>query len=128
MGRPLGITIIALMGGIQGLLLTVAGLSNLLNVRFPFLGELQVQATGIGALIVGVVWLLVAWGFWSGGGWARMLGVIWSGLTVALGAWLIVTHLNQLSTVLVPVLGSILVPLIIFWYLRTPNVKAFFAR
>jgi hypothetical protein len=57
-----------------------------------------------------------------------MLGVIWSGLSIALGVWIIVTHLSTISAVLVPVLSAILVPLIVFWYLRTPSVKSFFAR
>jgi len=36
--------------------------------------------------------------------------------------------LLAISAVLVPVASAILVPLIVFWYLRTPGVKAFLAR
>jgi hypothetical protein len=128
LNRPLGVTIIAIVAAFNGIVLTLAGISNLLNLRFPLLGELQVQSTGIAALIAGIIWLLLMLGFWSGAGWARMLGVVWSGLSIALGAWIIVTHLSTLGAVLVPVLSAILVPLIVFWYLRTPGVKAFFAR
>jgi hypothetical protein len=128
LNRPIGVTIIAVVAALNGIVLTLAGVSNLLNLKFPLLGELQVQSTGIAALIAGLIWLLLMWGFWSGGSWARMLGVIWSGLSIALGVWIIVTHLSTISAVLVPVLSAILVPLIVFWYLRTPGVKAFFAR
>jgi hypothetical protein len=128
LNRPIGVTVIAIVAALNGIVLTLAGVSNLLNLKFPLLGELQVQSTGIAALIAGLIWLLLMWGFWSGGSWARMLGVIWSGLSVALGVWIIVTHLSTIGAVLVPVLSSILVPLIVFWYLRTPSVKAFFAR
>ena len=44
MARPLGITIIAVVAAINGLVLTIAGVSNLLNLRFPVLGELEVRA------------------------------------------------------------------------------------
>jgi hypothetical protein len=128
MTRPTGVTILAIVAAINGVLLTVAGLGNLLNFRFPYIAELQQQMTGIGALIVGIGWLLLTWGFWSGQGWARMLGLIWAGVSILLGLWVLITELANLGTVIVPVLGAILIPIIVFWYLREEHVKAFFTR
>jgi hypothetical protein len=128
MGRPVGVTIISIVAAIEGIIATIAGASNLLNVEFPVLGELQQQTTGWAMLIVGLGWLLLGWAFWAGQGWARILGVIWSGISLVAAAWVLVTHLDVFTTIVVPVVASVLVPLIIFWYLREDRVKEFFAR
>lgn len=130
LGRPIGVSIMAIVAAINGVVYTIAGAGNLLNVNVPWIAEIQQeqQTGGLAMLIVGLGWLLLTWGFWTGQRWARLLGVIWAGLSIVAAAWVLVTHLDVLSTILVPVIVGAAVPLIIFWYLRTDQVRAFFAR
>jgi hypothetical protein len=128
MGRPTGVSIIAIVAALNGIIATLAGGSNLLNMNFPVLGELQQNTSGWAMLIVGLGWLVLAGAFWSGQGWSRILGLSWSGISLLAAAWVLVTHLDVFTTIIVPVVVSVIVPAIVFWYLREERVKEFFAR
>jgi Flp pilus assembly protein TadB len=128
MGRPTGVSIIAIVAALNGIIATLAGGSNLLNMNFPVLGELQQNTSGWAMRSVGLGWLVLAGAFWSGQGWSRSLGLIWSGISLLAAAWVLVTHLDVFTTIIVPVVVSVIVPAIVFWYLREERVKEFFAR
>jgi hypothetical protein len=126
MTRPTGVVILTVLAAINGVGLTLAGLGTLLNVRFPYLSELQSQPTGLGELVVGLGWLALAAGFWIGNRWARLVGLIWAGLSIAFGLWVLVVNLNFLSTILVPVLLALVIPVAVYVYLNEEHVKEYF--
>lgn len=126
--RPIGITILAvldLLGGILfilgGLLFVAVGGSGLLSsVGYGNLSGVVSLLGGV-ALIAGIIAFLVGWGMWKGKGWGRMLALILYGL-------------GAISSLVFIVLGSLtsVVGLLIFafllWYMFRPHVKAFFGK
>lgn len=127
--RPLGITILALLEVISGLMLLLSGvaLAALLGVMgatcsqmlglgaFGVLGTLVGTVLGSLLIILGLISFLIAWGLWTGRGWAWTLGFVLAiiGLIMALLGFNIV---------------SILINLIVIYYLTRPHVKAFFGK
>ena len=64
--RPLGITIIAIILGIQGILSIIAGIFSLTaSVVHP-----AFAVVGIITLILGILYLFLAWGLWTLQPWA----------------------------------------------------------
>ncbi len=120
MNRPLGVTIIAVLlivGGILGILEAL----DLLGV-WDLFGLDDNSGVGIGILIVAAANLLVGFGFWSLQGWAWTLAVI-------------VTILRLVSAVVGLFIGGLaggiiglVIVLIILWYLFRPEVKAAFGK
>ena len=125
MDRPQGVSIIAAIAWIMGTLNVVVGFGYLFTFFLPY-AQLTDQPSAIGLLIVGIFWLFIGYGFWSAAPWARTLGMLWAGLSILAGVWVLIAHLNNFTDVLGPVLWSILLPLVIFFYLRTEPVKDFF--
>jgi len=131
--RPIGITVLAILAGIFGILLILFGvvagitakaISDFIIANIPA-GTVPFDVSGIvGAVIValaaiafifGVLYVAVAYGFWVGAGWSRMLAIILSILGIILG--------------LITLPGGIIIIIIygvILWYLMQPYVKAFF--
>jgi hypothetical protein len=124
--RPSGVTIIAVVAFIEGLVLTASGISYLLNYDLPGITGFNDQASAWGTVIGGVIWLAIGYGFWIGATWARTFGVIWAAVTILLGVWLIIANLNILSAVFVPILASLLLPIVVYWYLRQDQVADYF--
>lgn len=69
--RPLGITIIAIIMGIQGILGIIAGITLLIGSASGGL-----FAAGIITLVLGVLYLILAWGLWTLQTWAFWATVI----------------------------------------------------
>jgi uncharacterized membrane protein (DUF2068 family) len=129
--RPFGVVILAILQvlGALGLL----GLGGLLVAGAGFIGlaaiteipELAGVITGIlvavGAfmLLLGIISLVVAWGLWTGQGWA----------------WIVCLILTIISLILsipgalagVGIIG-IIIDIVIIYYLTRPHVKAFFGK
>lgn len=133
--RPVGISIIAVLAALIGVLCFVgAVLFAALSTAGGFLTDL-IEAYGGGlmpfdiggllsaaflafagvAAIVGILYLVTAYGMWTGKGWARMLAIV----------LLILDLIGGILT-----LPGGIVPIIIagvlLWYFFTPAVKAFF--
>ena len=132
--RPVGISIIAILAALVGVLcfvgavlfaaLSTAGsfLTDLIETyggSMPFdigglLSAFLLAFAGIAA-IVGILYLVTAFGLWTGRGWARMLAIV-------------LLILNIIGGILT--LPGGIIPLIIagvlLWYFFTPAVKAFF--
>jgi hypothetical protein len=125
MDRPQGVSIIAAVAWIAGVINVVVGFGYLFTFFLPY-AQLTDQPSAIGLLIVGGIWLAIGYGFWSAAPWARTFGLLWAGISILAGVWVLIVHLNTFSDVLLPVLSSILLPLVIFWYLRQDRVKDFF--
>ena len=133
--RPVGISIIAVLAALVGVLcfvgavilaaLSTAGgvLQDLIETYggsfMPFnigslLSAFFLAFAGIAA-IVGILYLVAAFGLWTGRGWARMLAIVLLILDIIGG---IVTLPAGIITIII---GGVLL-----WYFFTPSVKAFF--
>ncbi len=127
--RPLGVTIIAILailGGILGLLagLLIVGVSTLFASAFAAAGGVL---AGLGVVIggvfivVSVIWLAAGFGLLNGKGWAWALEMLVNVLLL-IGA-IAFTALGNYSSI-----GGVVVPGLMIWYLTRTRVKAFFGK
>ncbi len=133
--RPTGVTILAILeiiGGIFSLLAAAAlfALGALVGEAGMEMGE---ALPGIGFLagtlaallggvfiITGLVAFLLAYGFWTGKGWAWILGIIFSIIGIVLG---VVSLIGNPASIV-----GILINILIIYYLTRPHVKEWFGR
>ena len=102
--RPIGITIMAIIVGVQGLFILIAGLQ--------FLGTISI--------VLGVLSLLLAWGLWTLQPWA-----FWT--AVALEAVDVINDLLALRMGATAVIPSLIFSVLILGYLlREPRVREAF--
>jgi len=119
--RPLGVTII-------GVLLFLAGLVSLLGgIMIGSLDDLDdlELAVGLVSLVIGLIYMIAAFGFFKGWGWIWLLtmvivilGIIWDIASWAIGG------MDDLGGLLI----GLIIPVIIVIYMNSQNVKAFFRR
>lgn len=136
--RPTGITILAILALIGGVFGALAGLALLFGGALigGAIGGAEGAAFGGLAFILGLItlagaglYLAFAYGSWTAKtyGWALgIIGALWSIVTQAITVLLsgdIVGTLISFSTIV-----SLAIPIIILYYLNTPNVKAYFGR
>jgi len=136
--RPVGISIIAVLAALLGVLFFVgAALFAALSTAGSFLQDMiETYAENYGGTIIpdigsvitaialfiagvlaiaGILYLVTAYGLWTGRGWARILAIILLILDIILG--------------LVTIPGGIVLIIIagvLLWYFFTPSVRAFF--
>jgi uncharacterized membrane protein (DUF2068 family) len=108
--RPLGVTIIAILLIIAGIISLVGGLI------------LLIVLVGFIFLALGIAYLVMAYGLWKGKGWAWSISLILAGIGVIMGIVYIIQ--DNLAGGIV----SIIINGVIIYYLFRPNVKAFFGR
>jgi hypothetical protein len=127
MQRPTGITIIAVLSAIGGVLGLLAGLALL---TFSAAGGTVAGLGGfvaIGGVVVlaySVLSLVLAYGFWTLKPWAWPLGV---GVEV-LGVVQAVLQFMNDTRQIVSLVISLAIAAVILWYLFQPHVKAAFGR
>lgn len=135
--RPQGVTIIAILAFIGGILGIVGGLGatilgGILGGALAASGEAGAgmlggffAVLGIGILGLGIAEVVVGWGLWGLKPWAWMVSVIVfiANIVVSLLFALAGNSLISIST-----LVGIAIPAIILYYLMTPPVKAAFGR
>ena len=148
--RPLGVTIIAILAIIDGIVLLTGGilavtivpmLSSGLNGGLSNItvtsqqGELvNVQSTGMNgivatiamvagsiAIVLGIVWFVLAWGLLTGKGWAWIITLILAIISVIFSIVGIVSGGA-------PSIISLIINGIILYYMYRPNVKSYFGR
>ncbi len=129
--RPTGVTIIALLALISGLL-GLCGVTplfgiSLLGALIPT-GVTQVLAAigGILGLVLAIgpiLQIIFAYGAWNLRSWGWWLGIIATGISV-LGA--LVAILGSGGAAIHTAITNALIPIIIFIYLLTPNVRRAF--
>jgi uncharacterized membrane protein HdeD (DUF308 family) len=107
--RPLGVTIIAVLTIIGGLIFLASGL------------VLLIIGIGIILLALGIAYLVMAYGLWKGKGWA------WT-ITLILSAIGIVVALISIAAGNIGAIFSIVIHGVVIYYLYRPNVKAFFGK
>ena len=130
-GRPAGITMLSILEALGGfvfllvglLMLAVAGLVGRPDFIFqlrPMLHGLIAGFIGImGAIIIiiGLIDFAIAYGYWSGKGWAWTLGMISAVLGILLG--------------LIALPGGIfriMISCLVIYYLTRPHVKTFLGK
>ena len=121
--RPLGVTVVAILQILGGILLVLGGAAlaavpQLVELPLPGFGFLF---GGLGAffIVIGILALLVGWGLWAGKGWAWWL-------TVILQALGIVSSLASLALGDPTAIASLIIAAIILYYFFKPHVKAYF--
>jgi len=126
--RPQGVTILAVLAAIGGVLGLLAGLFALgiggavaAASGSGALGGL-VSVLGIVAIAQGALALAFAYGAWTLKPWAWMLGI------VAFGISLVLAVLNMVNGDFSGQIISAVIAVAILYYLNTPAVKAAFGR
>lgn len=105
--RPLGITIITILMVIIGISILVNGI--ILPYTFPV------------HIVLAIAWFVLAWGLWTGRGWAWIITLILA----------IISAIFNIISIISMNFGSIfslIVNIIIIYYLYRPNVRAYFGR
>lgn len=134
--RPMGVTILAVLAFIGGILGICGGLSGIVGASF--LGGLAASvgasnATALGgmlavysivALAFAVVDIIFGFGAWTLRPWAWMLGMVLSGLNVVFQLVALVAGWSTFGSVIIP----IVIAGVIIYYLLTPDVKKAFGR
>lgn len=128
-GRPVGVTVVAVIATIQGVIAVLVGLGLIVERNSSTLlehidqGSGAVTTYGVMGIIWGVLALLVAWGLWTGGGWARIFVAILEVLHLAGGVWLLFAWSGHY---LWQGIWQIVVALIVLWLLFNPRADEFF--
>jgi hypothetical protein len=117
--RPLGVTILGILWLIGGIVLLAMGASA------AFLGGMLMGAVGAafgGAFVIlGIVEIAIGIGCFKGWGWVWTVAVIIAIINLLTGIYALVT--TGFSALL-----SLIITIIILYYLFQPNVKAFFGK
>jgi len=127
--RPLGITLLAVLHILQAILLFLGGVALIALGAFirrglfgpPRLLHGVVSLIGIVAVVIGLLYLGLAWGLWTGKGWAWILSLVLA--VLGLIVYLIALVRGRLVTIVLLILDAIIV-----YYLFRPNVRAFFGE
>lgn len=157
LGRPLGVTVIAVLTVIVGIMSVFAGISLILlgailsNVSvdgsngYPFMGSIfGVLSAGLGAvlLVIGIGYIIMSYGLLKGKGWAWTLTIILILIGIAINIISAITGgvynmsaVNSMSSspssITSALVGSaivIAINIVIIYYLYRPHVKAFFGK
>ena len=115
--RPTGITIIAVLMIIGGLILLFTGITPL------FLGPLIIITIGGLVLVgLGIASLIVSWGLLKGKRWARTITLIISIIAIIFAIVTLISSEDLIHIIEIIVYG------IIIYYLYTKKVKLFFGK
>lgn len=141
MGRPVGVTILAILNFIGAAFCLLAGIGMILGggVIATMLSQQGAGASGILAglgaaagvfmIIIGGAGALVGFGLWKLKEWARIVSIVLAGISAALqllGLLGSLAHFNVFA-----VIWSVFwvaIDGLIIWYLLKPEVKAAFQR
>jgi uncharacterized membrane protein HdeD (DUF308 family) len=107
--RPLGVTIIAILTIIGGIIFLASGL------------VLLIVGIGIVLLALGIAYLVMAYGLWKGKGWAWTITLILSVIGIILG--IVSIAAGNIGAII-----GIIINGVVIYYLYRPNVKAFFGK
>lgn len=122
--RPLGVTIIAILIVISGVLILLAGIG--LVAIGPIIGLVFV-VSGAVSLAVGIAYLVMAYGLLKGRGWAWIISTIVLIIGIILQIISIPRTIASGSSLSGDVI-SIAISVFILYYLYRPHVKSYFGR
>jgi hypothetical protein len=107
--RPIGISILAILTVIGGIIVLASGLT------------LVYVGIGIILLALGIAYLIMAYGLWKGKGWAWTITLILSAVSVIVAIVSIYTGNAQ-------AIFSLIINAVVIYYLYRPHVKAYFGK
>jgi hypothetical protein len=127
--RPLGIALLAVLHVIQAFIFFLGGIAMIALgafIRRRLVGILHLlhgvaYLIGVVLIVLALLYLGLAWGLWTGKGWAWVLSLIIAVLGIIVSLVSLVG--GGLGAFVVLVLDGIIV-----FYLFTPNVRAFFGE
>jgi hypothetical protein len=127
-GRPLGITVIAIILAVSGVFQLLVG-SETLGWTSLGLGAVAeaAEVSGWASVISGVLTIIVAGGLFTLAGWAWLLAVVVLALRIVVDLWAMLTH-GISSPLGSAALVNAVISLVILWYFRGAGVKAAFGR
>ena len=157
LGRPLGVTVIAILTVTVGIMSVFAGISLILfgaiisNISmgtpssYPLIGSIfGVLSAGLGAilLIIGIGYIIMSYGLLKGKGWASTITIILSLIGIAINIVSAITAsvydisaVNTMSSnpssIISGITGSaivIVINIVIIYYLYRTHVKVFFGK
>jgi uncharacterized membrane protein (DUF2068 family) len=124
-GRPTGVAILAILEAIVGVYYLVTGFGEFIAGSIirtlarsgisPDIMHSIPRFLGAVLMILGLVSIILAWGLWTGKGWARLTALVFAILSII--ASLLSFH----------IIGFV-IDVIIIYYLTRPNVKQFFTK
>ena len=128
--RPFGVTILAVLHVLQAIFLFLVGLAVMtigfllsrMIFRFPLLLRGLLPVIGGVLIVVALLDLVLAYGLWSGRGWAWIISLILAALGIVFSLISLVFRGG------VGGLVTLIIDAIIIYYLTRPNVKAFFGE
>jgi hypothetical protein len=127
-GRPLGITVIAVILAIGGVFSVLVGLEALKITNFGLAAVAESgNVNGWASVISGVLSLIAAGGLFTLAGWAWMLAVIVLVIRVVADVWAAVVF-GIGSSLGISSIVAAAISLVILWYFFRPNVRGAFGR
>ena len=123
--RPLGVTVLAILAVLGGILLLFSGIgigsSPTLFTSMPNMAYLAPIAADLGIvfIILGLIALVSAYGLWTGKKWGWWITIIISALGVLL-------NLISLVSGSYGAIVGIIIEVVILYYMTRPYVKAYF--
>ncbi len=127
-GRPLGITIIAIILAVQGVFSILVGLEALKITNFGLTDLAEAaQMSGWASVISGVLTLIAAGGLFTLAGWAWILAVVVLVIRILADLWAALA-IGPTTSLGLGSIGAAVISAIILWYFFRPNVKSAFGR
>jgi hypothetical protein len=136
MNRPIGVTLLAILDIVFGFLMVISGVAIVAlagvieyygsSGQIPGVPEMPLVWSLIAAfggvisvvlLITAVIEFLIAWGLLGGKGWAWILTIVLTGISIALSIFSLPASMVVIA-----------VDALIIYYFFRPHVKAFFGR
>jgi len=127
--RPFGITLLAVLHVLQAILFLIGAIALIVIgtiIRRGFFGMHRLLSgaawsIGVVVLVIGLLYLGLAWGLWNGKGWAWAASLILAGIGLVVS--LISLAGGAFGTLFVLILDTIII-----YYLLTVRVRAYFGE
>jgi hypothetical protein len=127
-GRPLGITVIAIVLAVSGVFQALVGAEALGWTNFGLGAAVDAAGmSGWASVLTGVLTILVAGGLFTLAGWAWLLAVVVLGIRIVVDLWAVITH-GMGSAIGPAAIVNAVISAVILWYFMRPGVKAAFGR
>jgi hypothetical protein len=126
-GRPLGVTIIAIILAFGGIFQILAGTEALGITNLGLGAAAAAGVSGWASVIGGILTIVVSGGLFTMAGWAWLLVVVVLGIRIVVDLLAIVTH-GAGSTLGAAAITSLVISGVGLWYFMRSNVKAAFGR